>query len=201
MNYKSTLILSCFISIFFSCQQAKNNPAVNKIESSAAVAEKPTKAQSPEDKAKVCDEAVKRIDAISLKKVSSRYQNPKPELYYDMAFFHAFYNAEDMLKLVEIVGEEGYITTSTYYFKNKKLFYCSTVSSYFNSDYLARRDYIEDEKIYRIAAREKEPQDETTDFGTLKEILLDDKAVKNTSEGFKKGFAETMKRFKASKVE
>lgn len=201
MNYKSTLILSCFISIFFSCQQAKNNPAVNKIESSAAVAEKPKKAQSPEDKAKACDEAVKRIDAISLKKVSSRYQNPKPELYYDMAFFHAFYNANEMLKLVEIVGEEGYITTSTYYFRNKKVFYCSNVSSYFNSDYLARRDYIEDEKIYRIAAREKEPEDETTDFATVKEIFWEDKALKNTSEGFKKGFAETMKRFKASKVE
>jgi len=201
MNLKIAIIFCCFISFFMSCQQAKNSSTVNKIETSAAVADKPKKAQSPEEKAKACDEAVKRIDAISLKKVSSRYQNPKPELYYDMAFFHTFYNADELLKLVEIIGEEGYITTSTYYFKDKKVFYCSSTSSYFNSDYLVRRDYIEDEKIYRIAAREKDPQDESTEFDTIKEILWDQKAVNNTSEGFKKGFAETMKRFKASKVE
>jgi len=150
MDLKFALTLCCFISLFTACQQPKNSNVVNKIETNVAVAEKPKKAQSLEDKVKACDEAVKRIDALSLKKVSSRYQNPKPELYYDMAFFHAYYNADELLKLVEIIGEEGYETTSTYYFKDKKVFYCLTQSSYFNSDYLVRRDYIEEEKITEL---------------------------------------------------
>ncbi len=156
------------------------------------------KPETPEEKAATADAEVKKIDRLSLKKVKKRYQNPDPEKYYDMSIFNAFYKDDKLVKLDEIVGEEGYITTSQYYFKDDKVFYCYTESSYMDNLYLTRKDYIENDTIYRIVGKEKDSQDEDTKFDSLKEAPYGEKELKNTSEGFKKGMEETMKNFKAA---
>jgi hypothetical protein len=157
------------------------------------------KPETPEEKAAAADAEVKTIDGLSLKKVKKRYQNPDPEKYYDMSIFYAYYKDNKLMKLEELIGEEGYISTSHYYFKEDKVFYCYTESSYIDNLYFTRKDYIENDAMYRIVGKEKDPHDENIKFESLKEAPYGEKELKNTSEGFKKGMEETMKNFKAAK--
>ena len=94
------------------------------------------KPETPEEKAAAADAEVKTIEGLSLKKVKKRYQNPDPEKYYDMAIFYAYYKDDKLMKLEESMGEEGYISTSHYYFKEDKVFYCYTESSYMDNLYV-----------------------------------------------------------------
>jgi hypothetical protein len=188
------LMLLAF-SVFASCKENNNS---EKSETSDKEASTPKTVVTPEEKAAIADDEVVKIDILKLKKIKKRYQNPDPEKYYDMAIYYAYYNNDELVKLEELVGEEGYLTNSQYYFKEGKVFYCFTESSYMDETYLHRKDYIENDKIYRILAKEKDPHDEDTDFNNLKEEVWGEKEVKNTSEGFKKGMDGTMDRFKAA---
>lgn len=183
------------LSIFSSC---KENNISEKSETLEEEASTPKTVVTPEEKAAIADDEVVKIDILKLKKIKKRYQNPDPEKYYDLAIYYAYYNNDELVKLEELVGEEGYLANSQYYFKEGNVFYCFTESSYMDETYLHRKDYIENDKIYHILAKEKDPHDEDTDFNNLKEEVWGEKEVKNTSEGFKKDMDGTMDRFKAA---
>ncbi len=204
MKLKLFFVSICCFYLFGSCKNEVAKSESSQKSDAASISENTdnnNKPQSPEEKAKAIDEAVKKIESLQLRKVISRYQNPNPNYYYDIADFHAFYDGEELVKLIDFVGEEGYNTALSYYFKDKKVFFSKTESSYMDAEYLVCKTYLEDEIIFRIINKEKGPQDENTDFSKTKELVLEDDALVKKQKIFKEDFKGSMDRFKASKIE
>jgi hypothetical protein len=198
-------LIFAFLFVFLILSGCYNSNSKSQQEtsikkSSTTAAKISSKPKSIDEKIKACDVIIKNTDALSLKKVYSRYEDQKSAMKYNVAIFNAFYNLDELLKLVEIVGKDGYIVTSTYYFNKDKVIYSTALTSFKNSEFLYQKEYIEDESIYRILSKEKDVKDETIDLLSQKEEIWDEKKVKISSDSFKIAFLETMKRFKASKI-
>ena len=204
MKLKLFFVSICCFYLLESCNnELTQSASSSEIEAatSSEKTEKKEKKLSPEEKAKAIDEAIKKIESLQLRKVISHYKNPDMKYYYDIADYHAYYDGNELKKVEDYVGEEGYHNILSYYFKDKKVFFCTYESSYGDSQYLLRKIYIENDEAFWIVNKEKGPQDENTNFSEAKEIVLKDVAFANAIKLFKEDFEGSMKRFKVSKTE
>jgi hypothetical protein len=204
MKLKYYLVLFCSFYLFVSCKnELTQSASSSEIEAapSSEKTEKKEKQLSPEEKVSLIDKAVKKIESLPLRKVISNYRNPDIKYYYDIADYHAYYDGNELKKVEDYVGEEGYSNVVSFYFKDKKVFFCTYESSYGDSQYLLRKIYIENDEAFWIVNKEKGPQDENTNFSDAKEIVLKDVDFANAIKLFKEDFEGSMKRFKVSKTE
>jgi hypothetical protein len=204
MKLKLFFVLICCFYLFVSCKnELTQSASSSEIEAapSSEKTEKKEKQLSPEEKVSLIDKAVKKIESLPLRKVISNYRNPDIKYYYDIADYHAYYDGNELKKVEDYVGEEGYSNIVSFYFKDKKVFFCTYESSYGDSQYLLRKIYIENDEAFWIINKEKGPQDENTNFSDAKEIVLKDVDFANAIKLFKEDFEGSMKRFKVSKTE
>jgi hypothetical protein len=204
MKLKLFFVSICCFYLFEACKNEVTKSESSQKSDAASISENTEvqkKPQSPEEKVKAIDEAIKKIESLQLRKVISHYKNPDIKYYYDIADYHAYYDGNELKKVEDYVGEEGYHNILSYYFKDKKVFFCTYQSSYGDSQFLLRKIYIENDEAFWIINKEKGPQDENTNFSDAKEIVLKDVDFANAIKLFKEDFEGSMKRFKVSKTE
>jgi len=135
--------------------------------SDSTVVEETTKTDSP--KKLTVEEQVEqiRIDFQSIESgISSytveekSYRNPDPEMYYDMSNYTSYNKGAELVKLDEEMGEEGYYSKASYYFKNGKVFFIFTEVSYMDDLFLESRVYFDSDKVIKAVKKEKEPDPE-----------------------------------------
>jgi hypothetical protein len=192
MKIKNFILSACCILSFAACNSSTTTITTEE-EKKEDTAEK---AATPEQKIAAADADMKKIEAElgSLRKEKKTYRNPDPEKYYDVFGFTAYYKDKELVKLIEGMGDEGYISETAYYFKGGKVFMETYNSSFMGDPYVETRTYIENDEVFAGIGKEKDPQDENTKLASLKEAAFTEKTMPKAGE-LKKQLAVTMERF------
>ncbi len=167
-------ILSVALTIFYSCGESKNSGDADSISKNESDIKSSSKTDSPKNE--TVEEQVNAIRKIfqeiesagkSLTVEKRDYRNPNPEMYYDMSNYTAYSKNNELKKLLEEGGEEGYLFETTYYYDGGKLIFTYSCSTFMDILYRESRVYFNDGKIIRAWLREKPQDDEKTDLSKL----------------------------------
>ncbi len=178
MKFKLLSVIVFIAVILTACgdDTVKQNSSDSTLEKSAV------KSKSEKEKAHFknkTEEKIARIRAdfqaiensLSVCRTESKtYQNPDPAFYFDMANFMAYYKDNQIVKLVENVGEEGYASDYSYYLRGGELFFIYIERYYTDNKYQEERIYIDGGKIIKALDKSKEPGDEKTAFSSLENV-------------------------------
>jgi len=120
-------------------------------------------------------------------------------MYYDMSVFTAYYKDKELVKLIEGMGEEGYLSENAVYFKDAKVFIETHNGSFMDDPYTESRTYIENDEPFAGFGKEKDPEDEKTKLASQKENPLTKEKMNRGKEGYKKALTTSMERFSKAK--
>ncbi len=170
MNFpKMSLYLLCLPLLLVACKQNPANSANPSTTSPSAVSVSAPAELTPAQKVAAADEAVKKIEAeLSTYKMEKKmYRNPDPEFYYDVSAYTFYYKGAELVKLIEICGEEGYASEEAFYYQNGKVFLAHDFDTYMDDPYEDIKMYVENETPYAAFGKEKTTEDEATKLASL----------------------------------
>jgi len=129
------------------------------------------------------------------------YANPDPEKYYDMSSFDAYYNGNELVKLIEYMGEEGYLSATSYYYSENKLFFIFIEYSYMDEVYEQNRYYLDQDGTVLKALIKAKDEGDATDIAKIEnkenpEFIADKNSFNDQVQQFCKS---TETRFKMAK--
>jgi len=163
----AAMLLTASSLLFFSCNKKSEN--AEQLQENNQV-ENLNDQANPDDPTKEIDQYVKSIEAKlpSLKKTSKEYQNPLQEMHYDNSAFTAFYDGDQLVKLISQDGQAGFSYDLHLYFDKGKLVYFLREGSHLynrpEDDQLfsIERAYFKDEQVFLVKAKEIETESQVS---------------------------------------
>jgi len=164
---KLSIIMILSIIILASCGGGSKN---GTNDNSAKVEEKKVKTDDEKiEEIRSKFEAIeKNMSGYTVKEAF--YTNPDPEKYYDMSGYKGYYKGNELVKLVESVGEEGYLSEISMYYSNNKVFFIYTERFYMDDLYEQERNYIDESgNVFKALIKTKEDGD-TQDISKISNV-------------------------------